>query len=114
MLFQWLQNCYGRFEMSFPEDLSASIIKRSTGPIGDFQMPTCARLIQTEGVSQQWALRIDSSVIMSILRRYKQHVRFWNVGRNVVLRELEMLANALAHIGLNYPPGELFVLYEGL
>ncbi len=100
--------------MNSPDNLASQIIRRSTGPFGDFQMPTCARLIESDGIPRGWALQIGWDVVLAILKRYKEHATFWNASRNVVKREIEMFSNSLAKAGLYYPPEQLVSTFDTL
>lgn len=73
-----------------PTDLAHNLIGRSRGIFGDFKMPRCAQIIRQEGLGFQ----LDDAQINRILKRYREHVNFWRVGFNTVIRELKEFASA--------------------
>jgi hypothetical protein len=82
--------------------IGETIIRLSTGPFGDFQMPACARLLQTRGITENWMTLITDSDVRRILRRYKEHVTYWNTPRQTTLNELSLFNSALTTLGLFY------------
>ncbi len=72
-------------------------------------MPVCIAIIRTEMYSRGWVSQLSEDDIRRVLARYKEHVVYWNVGADVVKRELTELAQAL---GRN--PEEFFLEYERL
>lgn len=59
-----------------------SLVRKSTAPLGDFQMPICISLIASGSV-----LLSDEDIDV-ILSRYKEHVKFWNISEKLVATEL--------------------------
>ena len=77
------------------------LIWRATGPLGDFRMPECIRIIQTEGVNDRWLAQVSTPDIQRILARYKEHVHYWNIAIDVIRAELNAFTVALNY-GHNY------------
>lgn len=71
------------------------LIHRSTGPLGDFQMQTCTRIIASEGLRDGWLYELTADDINRILARYKEHVKFWNASIDVIRAELQSFAKAV-------------------
>jgi hypothetical protein len=73
------------------DNLALDLIRRSTGPLGDFKMPVCSNIIQNENLGGS----LGQDGVMQILRRYKQHTSFWGIGLGTVTAELARFAQAL-------------------
>jgi hypothetical protein len=71
------------------------LIWRSTGVLGDFQMPTCVSIISNEGVRDGWKWNIGTVDVERILARYKEHVTSWNAGVDAIRNELRAFAYAI-------------------
>lgn len=97
------------------DPLAEYIISRSTGIFGDFQMRVCADLIRTEGVTKGWAYQITDSTVRRILRRYKEHVVFWNTPEQTVLDELAIFNDAITNAArMSYPWDTIVQWYNEL
>lgn len=97
------------------DTLGKYIVSRSTGLLGDFQMPVCARIITKEGMKRGWLLKLTNDDIRRILRRYKEHVAFWNIGLKKVSEELALFYNALDSLGIRSYTWEFFLkLYDSV
>lgn len=59
-----------------------SLVRKSTAPLGDFQMPICTSLIASGSVV------LSDEDIDVILSRYKEHVEFWNISQKLIESEL--------------------------
>jgi len=73
-------------------DLAIGWIRKATGPLGDFRMPILIRILRKSGLT----FSPYEQTLMIILSRYKEHVTFWGINLNIVIRELRELANALS------------------
>jgi hypothetical protein len=71
------------------------LIRRATGAFGDFKMSVAIALIRTERFSRGWVDALEPDDIRRILARYKEHVTYWNIGVDLIQRELTELAEAL-------------------
>ncbi|MCP8323791.1 MAG: hypothetical protein L6N96_06415 [Candidatus Methylarchaceae archaeon HK02M2] len=95
--------------------LGKYMVSRATGLLGDFRMPVCARIITREGIERGWLLKLTNNDIRRILRRYKEHVTFWNINSKKVSDELALFYNALDCIGIRSYTWENFLkLYDSL
>ena len=74
-----------------PNSLPSDLIRRSTGPLGDFKMPVCSSIIQNENLGAS----LGQDGVIQILRRYKQHTAFWGIGLGTITAELARFAQAL-------------------
>lgn len=75
------------------------LIKRATGALGDFRMDFCIAIISTEKFSRGWVGYFQSNTddIRRVVARYKEHVTFWTISRQVIDRELTGFATAIQH-----------------
>jgi|SRR5437660_9195800 len=94
-----------------PKNLGDWLILRSTGVLGDFRMPECIRIIQTEGRKDHWINMITNPDIVRILARYKEHVSYWNISMETIQSELNSLTQAL---DLNHNYFEIATLFDSV
>src|SRR5579872_678575 len=65
-----------------------NVIARCTGILGDFRMPVCVDIIRRERPN------LSRQDIEKIIKRYRQHVEFWNGDIKVIENELNQFATA--------------------
>jgi len=100
---------------SLEDSLGNYIVSRATGLLGDFRMPVCARIITREGIERGWLLKLTNDDIRRILRRYKEHVAFWNINSKKVSDELALFYNALDSLGIRSYTWDFFLkLYDSV
>jgi len=58
-------------------------------------MRDCIQIIRTEGTRDGWLSQITTDDIARILARYKEHVRYWNIGIETIQAELNAFTQAL-------------------
>jgi len=72
-------------------DLAQQLIWRSTGLLWNFRIPKCIQIIERENLGH----KLSWTQILTILRRYSEHTRYWSTGYNRVNKELTQFANAV-------------------
>lgn len=76
---------------SIDADLAQQLIWRSTGLLSGFKLPKCIHIIEQENLGH----KLSWTQILTILRRYSEHTRYWSTGYNRVNKELTQFANAV-------------------
>ena len=64
--------------------LGQQLIKRSTGLFNSFMMPVCTQIIERENLRNL----LTEEDILTILKRYNEHISYWSSGFNIVIGEL--------------------------
>ena len=93
---------------AFPrfETRAQELIWRSTGLLGDFNFPLLCRILEIEKTK---FLPLKDSDVEAIIKRYHEHVSWWNVSINAIRSELIRFANDIGE-----PPNTVITAFNAI